>query len=138
MAESLRVFLGYTEDFTAGNYPLTAQKLLNLTAQKKFGITDHADSFLVLSDTLLLNSYDDYVSDSSTGGGSASILATIPESDESDVVLYEPNNLIYIDLKNNYDFNIRNLKFRILRNDYEKISTNGFMTMTLLIKSPNE
>lgn len=138
MNSTLRTFLGYNQEFTNGNYPFLGVVRLYLQAQTKFESTDNADNFLIMSDTLLLDSYDDYQKEVHSGGGRASILATVPSNDSGEFLLHEPNNLIYINLKNNYDFNIRNLKFRILRNDYEPVSTSGFLTMTILIKEPNE
>mgnify|MGYP003650594639 CR=1 FL=1 len=141
MSDELRIFLGYSLAFTGANYPSALGVSVvdfRVQADLKFGATDHADNFLVMSDSLVLNSYDDFQKGTDSGGGRASILATVPASDEDGVILYEPNNLIYVDLKNNYDFNIRNLKFRILRNDYEVLSTSGFINMTILIKDGNE
>lgn len=102
---------------------------LNLIADEKFQPTDISDSFLVLLDTLQLESFDGY------NNKRQSILAVVPKSDNNDLgeVIYEPNYPTFIDLNNEYPINLRNIRARIVRNDYAKINTNGLATLTLLI-----
>lgn len=108
------------------------------TADEKFQLTDSADAFLVLLDNIQLKSYDDFDRNGYGKGGRKNILSVIPQSDNNETVIYEPNSFIFVDLDNTNDINIRNIKARILKNDYSSITTSGLSTLTLLIKDKNE
>ena len=104
---------------------------------------EHSDFFLVESQSLQLDSFNsspdgqpnilNQVVDS-TNGTRKSILDTIPVSDINGIIQHEPNELIFIDIKNTQKINIRNLKFRILTKDFDEIETMGESHLTLLIK----
>ena len=99
-----------------------------------------SDNFLVVSDSLPLNSYD-----ASTGGLSKesqkigkrkNILMTIPVNDNnSGLVEYETNTPIFIDINNASAVNQKNLNFRLLRSDFSPIiaSEDERAIMTILI-----
>ena len=104
-----------------------------------------SDNFLVVSDSLPLNSYD-----ASTGGFSKesqkigkrkNILMTIPVNDNnSGLVEYESNTPIFIDINNANAVNQKNLNFRLLRSDFSPIvaSDNERAIMTILIADKSE
>jgi len=71
-------------------------------------------------------------------GDRKNILATIPLQQGTGEMVYEVNTPIFIDIKNLSDSNIRNLKFRILDNNFQEIKTSNTSNMTLLIKGPKE
>ena len=72
------------------------------------------------------------------GGGRKSILASIPISERiinsSGQIQYEPNNPFYISLNNKFPLNLRNIKARIISNDFSPIQTDGISEMSILIK----
>jgi len=80
-----------------------------------------------------LDSYD------SLDGGRKNLLAPIPISDQvissTGMIHYEPSNLIYINLKNNKDKLIRNLRARIVTNTYSPIKVEGVAEINVLIRS---
>ena len=115
-----------------------------------------SDNFMVISDTLNLESFDasDVLYGSAVGGPGAgaavgskafrsqekqgrrqNILMTIPVNDNNDgVVEFQTNTPIFIDIQNKDKLNLRNMNFRILRKDFTPIVTQGREAiMTLLI-----
>ena len=100
------------------------------------------DFFVLESQTLQLDSYNSSPNDTdftdskinNTQGSRKSILDTIPRTDIERIVIYEPDNLNFIDIKNSQKMNIRNLKFRILTKDFKPIQVLGETHLTLLIK----
>ena len=109
-----------------------------------------SDNFMVVSDSLQLDSYDasgilygtgglDYQSVVRTGqekqGRRQNILMTIPVNDNnSGIVEFQTNTPIYIDISNTSKLNLRNINFRVLRKDFTPITTLGREAiMTLLI-----
>lgn len=85
----------------------------------------------MLSETL--DSFDAY------DGGRKNILAPIPVTDRTlgtaGIISYEPNNLIYINLKNKEKRLIRNMNLRIVTDQYEPIVIIGLAEVNLLIKN---
>jgi len=68
-----------------------------------------------------------------TQGSRRNILATIPFTDATGLVQYEPNEIVYIDISNNQKINLRNLELRILDSNFDPIRIIGLADMTLLI-----
>tara|TARA_R110002033_G_scaffold21168_1_gene52863 strand:- start:2952 stop:4460 length:1509 start_codon:yes stop_codon:yes gene_type:complete len=85
------------------------------------------DSFLVVLDNIQLDSYDGLVSQRNN------ILYTIDQSDNNGSLIYETPNLLFIDINNKSPIPLRNIKARILNNDYSpiKILQRGFMTIVI-------
>lgn len=79
-----------------------------------------------------LNSYDSF------DGGRKNILAPIPLSDHvisnTGIIHYEPNNLMFINLRNEKEKLIRNMRCRIITNAYESINIEGLADICLLIR----
>tara|TARA_R110000765_G_scaffold48098_3_gene98616 strand:- start:1697 stop:3193 length:1497 start_codon:yes stop_codon:yes gene_type:complete len=105
---------------------------VNFIADDEFEITSATDSFIVLLDNLQLNSYD------SLKQSRQNILSVIPKSDSNSVILYEPNNLIFIDLNNEQPIILRNFKARVLKSDYSNVLSYGLSSLTILVKSSDE
>ena len=99
-----------------------------------------SDHFIVVSDTLQLDSYDAskvfYTEQDNTSGNVSfnpdtermgrrkNILMTIPENNNEDgLVEFQTNTPIFIDINNVEPMNVRNLQFRILNKDFSSIST---------------
>ena len=112
---------------------------------ERLPIVKDSDNFLVISDSLPLNSYD-----ASTGGFNnqsqklgkrKNILMSIPVNDNnSGLVEYETNTPIFVDINNAQAVNQRNLDFRLLRSDFSPIiaSEDERAIMTILIADKNE
>lgn len=129
---SVANFIGYNViNFNPEN------KILNLPhqfiAENTKTIHFSTNTYLVemLSETL--DSFDSY------DGGRKNILAPIPLTDrnlgDAGIVNYEPNNLIYINLKNKEKRLIRNMNLRIVTDQYEPIVIIGLAEVNLLIKN---
>jgi len=68
-------------------------------------------------------------------GKRMNIIATIPDNDNTNgVVEFDANELVFIDLDNNYKQNISNIRARVLNKQLQPVDTVGTSVMTLLIK----
>ena len=80
-----------------------------------------------------LDSYDSF------DNGRKNILAPIPLSDHvvsnTGIIHYEPNSLMYINLKNDKEKLIRNLRCRVITNSYNPINIEGIADICVLIRS---
>jgi hypothetical protein len=106
-----------------------------------------SDNFIIESLSLPLDTFDaskNYYGDlgnivnnpeSDKKGRRKNILMTIPVNDNATgLVEYEANNLIFIDINNSEEINVRNLYFRILTKGFREISQSGeSAVMTILI-----
>ena len=106
-----------------------------------------SESFLVDTQTFMLDSYDSYglslaERNANAGGSRRNLLATIPVEEVAIVnsannrVIYEPNTLDYIAIRNKSDIITRQIRMRLLNARYEPITTAGLAAMTILIKEP--
>ena len=86
------------------------------------------DALLIILDNLPLESYDGFKK------GRKSILATIPNPNNGQRVVYEPNNLNYIELNNANTISLRNIRARVLYQDYTPLKTKGFSVLNVLIQ----
>ena len=101
-----------------------------------------SNTYLVELLNIPLNSYHTCLATSqtsrSTGGGRKSILASIPVSERiinnSGQIQYEPNTLFYVSLNNQFPLNLRNIKARIISNDFSPIQTDGISEISILIR----
>ena len=104
-----------------------------------------SDNYIVVLDSQPLKSYDASEYDYSISpnamnntktkrGRQKSILATIPANNTSGIVEYEPNELVYIDLDNRFDMEMKNIRLRVLNKQFGEIRTTGTSIMTLLLK----
>ena len=67
--------------------------------------------------------------------GRKNILSSVPViEDNLGLIQYEPVNLIYVALNNKYKQTIRNLRARIITNEFSTISTQGTSELNLLIR----
>ena len=127
LSKEVADFCGYTNP----EYPPTGTETQGLLFQwigdTIFNAGNISDSFLVLLDNLQLESYDGLVSQRKN------ILYTIDSSDDTGKLVYEVPNPIYIDLNNQAPIALRNIRARILNNDYTDIRLleRGFMTILI-------
>lgn len=123
-------FLGFDEQ--EQNPAGTRSKVQRFTANEELTKLFSTNTYLIemLSETL--DSYDSYF------GGRKNILAPIPLSDHiisrTGIIHYEPNNLMFINLKNDKEKLIRNIRARIITNAYSSINIEGLAEICLLLK----
>lgn len=131
-SSELAKFLG----FISPNLPTqksTVENPLNYIAPYEFLLNTLNDSFIVELLDLKLDSYD------SDRKGRFNILSVISSLEISEVgIVYEANNLIFIDLNLYADLNVRNLRLRILNRDGGAVNIAGKSVMTLLLKDVDE
>ncbi len=91
------------------------------------------DNIIVETMNLQLESYDGLEK------GRRNILATVPTiENDNGVIVYEPNNQNFLDIRNQESINLRNLRVRLLFSDLTTCPTVGLNSITVLIKSPDE
>ena len=103
-----------------------------------------SNTYLIELLNIPLNSYHTCLATNqtsrATGGGRKSILASIPVSERiinnSGQIQYEPNTLFYVSLNNQYPLNLRNIKARIISNDFSPIHTDGISEISILVREP--
>jgi hypothetical protein len=100
---------------------------IDYIADKQFDGTVIADAFLIEMLNIPLDSYDSFVKQRKN------ILAVVPQSDKDGQVIYEPSTPFFIDVKNDQDLLLRNIRLRIVNPDYTPFEMNGLATVTLLI-----
>jgi hypothetical protein len=118
-----------------------------LSAKSVLAAAVDGDSYLVDTQTFMLDSYDSYGLSASernanAGGSRRNLLATIPVTETvipnsvNSRVTYEPNTLDYIAIKNRSDIITRQIRMRLLDARYEPITNAGLAAMTILIRDP--
>tara|TARA_R110000796_G_scaffold20896_2_gene61886 strand:+ start:1122 stop:2855 length:1734 start_codon:yes stop_codon:yes gene_type:complete len=124
-----------------------AQRGYTITATDFFQPLIDNETFLVDTQTFTLDSYDSYglsanERNANSGGSRRNLLATIPvietpiEFSPNLRVIYEPNTLDYIAIKNRSDIITRQIRMRLLDARYEPVTTVGLAAMTILISEP--
>ena len=103
---------------------------INLIAQNLFSSKIKAESFLVQLLNLPVEAYDTFPAKR----GRENLLAVIPASDETNSVIYEPNNLHFLDLSNKFPLKLSNVRLRVLRHDYSTVQTRGLSSVVLVFK----
>lgn len=98
------------------------------TADRNTSVLDLADSFVVEMLSMELDSYDTL----GQNGKRKSILATIPYNDSEGALHYSVPYLTFIDINNSSPVYLRNIRARVLRNDYSNVEIRGLATMTLI------
>ena len=121
----LSKMLGFEDDVNEIDRVATA----NFVAINTFNFGLFNDTYLILLDSLRLESYD------ALDGVERSILGCINVSDDTPnrVVQYETNTLDYIELKNKKELSIRNIKGRIVKVDLQPVDLNGLTSIQILI-----
>lgn len=133
--ESVAGFLGYPEtniDPTDSNKLVPPVIFVAPDPRTKLYNTN---TYLVEMLSELVDSYDSFQQ------GRKNILAPIPISERTvnagtGIVQFQPNNLVYVDLKNRKQRLIRNIRARIITDTYDSIEIEGLAEINLLIRSP--
>ena len=132
-SDQLSDFLGYRSQRIPLNGTIPAYTL-NYIADSEFPIPQEADAFLVLLDSLQLQSYDSFSKTQEPSGGQRrNILTVIPASNTTGSLVYEPSYPTFIDLDNANPLLIRNIRARIVRNDYSPVAVEGLSSLVLLV-----
>ncbi len=98
-------------------------------AEDQFRILVENPYFIVKLSNINLDSYD------GENEGRFNILASFGnEVNTTHSVFYEANNPVFLDLKNSSSRSIRNIRCEILNADLTRTETDGFISLTLLIK----
>lgn len=133
-SNTLSSFLGYRNQRS----PITGFRLAATTsyqADSEFPIPQEADAFLVILDSLQIDSYDSYSSTAQPSGGQRkNILSVIPSSNETGSLTHFPPYPTFIDLNNENPIFLRNIRARIVRNDYSPIDTKGLSSIVVLVQ----
>jgi hypothetical protein len=109
-------------------------RVASYVASSEFPIPQEADAFLVLLDSLQLQSYDSFSKTQEPSGGQRrNILTVIPSSNETGSLVYEPSYPTFIDLDNANPLLVRNIRARIVRNDYSAVEVQGLSSLVLLV-----
>jgi hypothetical protein len=102
-------------------------------ADYAYTVFSRHDAFLVELLNIPLDSYDSYTTDDRGNGQRKNILAVVPVSDRQGEIIYEPNTPFFINIKNENELLLRNIRARILNSDYQPLLTRGLTTLTLLV-----
>ena len=90
------------------------------------------NTYLVELLNIPLNSYH------SLEKGRKSILCSIPISEKiinnSGQIQYQPPTMFFISLNNKFDLNLRNIRARIINNDFSPVSTEGISEISIIIR----
>ena len=111
----------------------TEQKFL-LVAPNSVTFRDQSEAYLVETLNLKLDSYDGLLEQRKD---ILMIIQNARDRTKNDV-LFEANNLIYVDINNDFEFSLRNVDIALKKTNYENVDIIGELIMTLLIKEENE
>jgi len=129
--EEIQFFLGFEnrEQNAGGIKTAVARYTAENTVTKLFS----TNTYLVEMLSEQLDSYDSF------DGGRKNILSPIPLSENvvssTGIIHFVPSNLVFINLRNEREKLVRNMRLRIVTNSYEPIRLEGIADMTLLIRS---
>jgi hypothetical protein len=96
-------------------------------ADYAFTVFEKSDACLVEMQNIPLDSYDGFKNQRKN------LLAVVPKSDADGEIIYEPNTPFFIDIHNESDLLLRNIRARIVRTDYRPLKTRGLTTLTILV-----
>jgi len=126
--ESVASFLGFNNIINIS----TAGQNKIFTANNLFKALIENECYIILLENIQLESYDGLKQ------GRKSILASIPNPTNGDRVIYEPNTNNYIELNNANTISLRNIRARILYQDYTPVKTLGLSVLSLLVANQTE
>jgi len=102
-------------------------------ADKPFALRDFSESYVIELLNIKLNSMD------SLSHGERSILYIIPQlSAIKEHVVYQAPQLIFLNINNTYDLNLREIKARVLKDDLSSFRCYGLSEIVMIIKEKDE
>ena len=108
---------------------------IDFFADKELFITQEADSYIVELLNLPTICYDTYSDTPFQGNGQRkNLLAIIPSSNEVGKLVFYDENPTFIDLDNKNEIVLRNIKLRVVRNDYSPVPIQGLGTIVILLE----
>lgn len=115
--------------FTDVNSPFLFQ------GTNQFAPSDLSESYLIELLNIKINSFDALINQRSNT--LCTIVSDISNL-SNNLISYEAQFPVFIDVNNETTINLRNIRARILKEDRGQIVINGFAQMTLLITSPSD
>lgn len=102
-------------------------------ADKPFTLRDFSESYVIELLNIKLNSMD------SLSHGEKSILYIIPQlSAIKEHIVYQVPQLIFLNINNTYDLNLREIKARVLKDDLSQFRCYGLSEIVMIIKDKDE
>lgn len=128
----LATILGYNKS----RYPIAGfenKDEPDFIADKAFTLRDFSESYVIELLNIKLNSMD------SLSHGERSILYIIPQlSAIKEHVVYQAPQLIFLNINNTYDLNLREIKARVLKDDLSQFRCYGLSEIVMIIKDKDE
>lgn len=122
--------------FKNSRYPSSGTKLfanVEFIAEEPFTLRDFSESYVVELLNIKLDSMDTQTK------GPRSILYVIPQlSAIKEHVVYQVPQLIFLNINNKYDINLREVKARVLKDNLSQITCYGISELVLIIKEKDE
>lgn len=119
-------FLGFNNLVNGGGADVNS---LTLLSDKSIDIILNTNTYLI---ELLNLSVDSFHSGEK---GRKNILSAIPvPEDNNSLIRYEPSTLFYVALRNKFKLSLRNIRARVITNQFDPIKTQGLSEINLLIK----
>lgn len=127
----LAQYLGFEENLLLTQDPTRLN--FQFDSENTFKAILKYDNVVVETMNLQLESYD------GLERGRRNILASVPTVENANgVIVYEPNNQNFLDIRNQESIILRNFRVRVLFSDLTDCPTVGLNAITILIKSPDE
>ena len=128
----LATILGYNKTrYPDINFAFEAEP--NFIADKSFSLRDYSESFIIELLNIKLQSMD------SLSQGQRNFLYVIPQlSPIKEHVVYQVPQLIFLDINNNFEINLREIKARVLTDTLNKVNCYGLSQIVLIIKDKDE
>ncbi len=128
----LATILGYKKSrYPDSGYITIAEP--DFIADKPFTLRDYSESYVIELLNIKLNSMD------SLSHGERSILYIIPQlSAIKEHVVYQAPQLIFLNINNTYDLNLREIKARVLKDDLSQFRCYGLSEIVMIIKDKDE
>lgn len=112
----------------AGSLQLVSRDNFGWKAARSFAVVGRSESFYVQLLSAGCEGYD------GLKHGRENILAVIPKSDDSNQLLYDVSNPLFLEVGNAFPITLRNISARVLTEDGGELATDGLSVMTLLFK----
>ena len=130
MSSDIRDFLGFTNDFpNVGDVTSIQGEFIARYTMKQFV---NADNYLVELLNIQVNSYDSLIK------GRKNLLSIIPVNEviidqDTGLIQYEPHEKLFLDMNNDFDLSLRNIKARITNADYNVLPITGMANLNIVI-----
>ena len=135
-SDTLASFLGYRNKRIPNSGTRSGVNFL-AAASSRYEPRITSETLILLSESLPISSYD--TTPLAEGEGQRrSILAVIPTKDSGGSIAYQASNLNFLDLANKDPITLRNLRFRLVAEDYSPFRLYGKASIVVLVKEPEE